>query len=95
MPRPPSSPRKRLHEQKDPTPASPKLFVRQQLELRKAAAEQDSEHRATANRLAMAVQKLVDAAAEAEREHREQEAKPAARSESASQAAAKEKSCQR
>ena len=66
--------------------------LRQQLELRKAVAEQAAASAQQRIDLALGVQKLVHAAAEAEREHREQEAKARSAQESLSQAASKEKS---
>ena len=65
--------------------------VRQQLELRKAAAGQAASTAQQRIDVATGAQKLVDAAAEAEREYRDQEAKAHNAHEYLSQAAAKEK----
>src|SRR5208282_3247742 len=65
--------------------------VRQQLELRRAAADQTASTAQQRIDLASGAQKLVDAAAVAEREHLEQQAIAHSARESASEAAAKEK----
>lgn len=65
--------------------------VRQQLELRKAAAEQAANAAQQRIDVATAAQKLVIVAAEAEREYQDQETKAHRAHESLSQAAAKEK----
>src|SRR5207249_206924 len=66
--------------------------VRQQLELRIAAAEQAASDAQRRSDAAVAAQNCVKAAAQAELDHREQQAKARSAKESATQAAAKEQS---
>src|SRR5207247_10484654 len=66
-------------------------LVRQQLELRIAAAEQAASGAQQRIDAAIGAQKLVDAAADAERDHHVQQAKARSAQESSTQAAAKER----
>lgn len=75
-----------------PDPGVTDTVVRQQLELRKAAAEQTSSIAQQRIDLANGAQQLVDAAAAAEHDHLQQQAIALSARESASEAAAKEKS---